>query len=51
LLIIVFARRGVPPHLVILELERELMVGDALPERDAFPENLARDDARGTVGI
>jgi hypothetical protein len=51
LLIFVFARRGVPPHFVILEFERELMVGDALLERDALPEDLAQGATRGMVGI
>src|SRR5829696_4672078 len=42
LLVLVFLRRCILPHLVVLELERELMVGDPLLESEAPPENLAR---------
>jgi hypothetical protein len=41
LLVLVFFRRCILPNLVVLELERELMVGDSLLEGQAPPENLA----------
>src|SRR5215208_1452046 len=47
LLVLVFLRRCILPHLVVLELERELMVGDSLLEGEAPPENLAR----GGLGV
>src|SRR5215207_7199158 len=47
LLVLVFLRRCILPHLVVLKLERELMVGDSLLEGDAPPENLSR----GGLGV
>src|SRR5215217_6311683 len=47
LLILVFFRRCILPNLVVLELERELMVGDPLLEGEAPPEDLAR----GGLGV
>src|SRR5215211_3195206 len=47
LLVLVFFRRCILPHLVVLELERELMVGDSLLEGETPPEDLAR----GSVGV
>src|SRR5215204_1958457 len=47
LLVLVFLRRCILPYLVVLELERELMVGDSLLEGEAPPEDLAR----GGVGV
>jgi hypothetical protein len=41
LLVLVFLRRCILPNLVVLELERELMVGDPLLEGEAPPEKLA----------
>ena len=47
LLVLVFLWRCILPHLVVLKLERELMVGDSLLEGAAPPENIAR----GGVGV
>src|SRR5215217_9444631 len=47
LLVLVFFRRCILPHLVVLELERELMVRDSLLEGKALPENLSR----GGLGV
>src|SRR5215204_4996595 len=47
LLVLVFLRRCILPHLVVLKLERELMVGDSLLEGEAPPEELAR----GGLGV
>src|SRR5215203_4216754 len=47
LLVLVFLRRCILPNLVVLELERELMVGDSLLEGEAPPEELAG----GGVGV
>src|SRR5215212_8824343 len=47
LLVLVFFRRCILPHLVVLKLERELMVGDSLLEGETPPEDLAR----GSVGV
>src|SRR5215210_634659 len=44
--VLVLARREVLPHPVVLELQGELVVGDALLEREAPPEDLSRGGDR-----
>jgi hypothetical protein len=41
LLVLVFLRRCILPDLVVLELERELMVGDSLLEGEAPPQRIS----------